>query len=313
MKWQHKALALKLCTNIPFGVHVYPFLQKRFGRLDPNPMVRLVTAKEMTSWILSSGSAVSGKCFLEVGTGHKPAVPIGLFLLGAQSVITLDLHKRLDLGLLKKMLSWMAENRGMICNMYADVAPSIVELERRLDIIDRYRLRPKDFMVAANIRYLAPADAAHTGLPDESVDYHVSVTTLEHIPQDGIRDILVEARRILKLHGKAIHYVDPSDHFQHQDPTISKINFLKFSDYEWNRIAGNALAYCNRLRLRDYVELFQSLSFEVRRLEYETDDVSLMSLADEFHVHDRFSVYAPEELCVIYFKVMLTPLVFTFR
>ena len=40
-----------------------------------------------------------------------------------------------------------------------------------------------------------------------------------------------------------MHFVDLSNHFQHQDQSITRINFLKFSDLEWNRIAGNEFAY----------------------------------------------------------------------
>jgi len=47
-----------------------------------------------------------------------------------------------------------------------------------------------------------------------------------------------------------------SIHFQHQDNSISRINFIRFSDNEWTNIAGNQFAYCNRLRVNDYLNLF---------------------------------------------------------
>jgi len=40
---------------------------------------------------------VEGKTFFEVGTGHNPIVPIGFFLCGAEKIVTVDLHRRLDL------------------------------------------------------------------------------------------------------------------------------------------------------------------------------------------------------------------------
>jgi len=37
------------------------------------------------------------------------------------------------------------------------------------------------FLPEANIQYLAPAEA-DTGLPDASIDYHISTTVFAHIP-----------------------------------------------------------------------------------------------------------------------------------
>jgi len=46
-------------------------------------------------------------------------------------------------------------------------------------------------------------NAADTGLPDHSVDCHFSMTVLEHIPPEVIRDIFTEAKRILTRGGSA--------------------------------------------------------------------------------------------------------------
>jgi len=72
-----------------------------------------------------------------------------------------------------------------------------------------------------NVQYLAPADAANTNLLDNSIDYHISTNVLEHISYEVIRNIFIEAKRILKDKGVAIHFIDLSDHFQHQDNSIS--------------------------------------------------------------------------------------------
>jgi len=60
---------------------------------------------------------------------------------------------------------------------------------------------PQDFLEAAHILYLAPADAADTKLPSGSVDYHFSYTVFEHIPIEALRSLLREATRILAYGG----------------------------------------------------------------------------------------------------------------
>ena len=60
------------------------------------------------------GGEIKEKTFFEVGPGHNPIVPIGFFLCGAEKIVTVDLHRRLDFGILKKSLVWMAANRDAL-------------------------------------------------------------------------------------------------------------------------------------------------------------------------------------------------------
>ena len=164
---------------------------------------------------------------------------------------------------------------------------------------------PEKFLSEANIQYLAPADAANTRLPDESVDYHISTTVFEHIPRQDIERILKEAKRILKKDGIAIHFIDLSDHFQHQDKSITSINFLRYSDEEWDKIAGNQFAYCNRLRASDYFSLFEEAGFDVCRKEAVADDEARESMGKSFMIDERFRGYGVDDLCVTGLRVAL--------
>jgi len=264
---------------------------------------------------------VKGKTFFEVGTGHCPIVPIGFFLCGAEKIVTIDLHRRLDFGILKKSLEWMSENREEVCGYYDGVAnpqitpqrnslrisqgkqiPQIIE---RMDLIDSLKELPEKFLSEANIQYLAPADAANTGLPDESVDYHISTTVFEHIPRQDIERILKEAKRILKKDGMAVHFIDLSDHFQHQDKSITGINFLRYSDEEWDKIAGNEFAYCNRLRVSDYFGLFREAGFDMCRKEALEDKEAKESLTDGVQIDEKFHEYSVNDFCVTELRVAL--------
>ena len=61
----------------------------------------------------------------------------------------------------------------------------------------------------------------------------------EHIPSPVLKAILNEANRVLAPNGVALHHIDPSDHFSHDDAAISPINFLRFSEAQWERLTGN--------------------------------------------------------------------------
>ena len=306
MNWKTKARIMRICATLPIGDQLYRFGQKHFGRLNADPMSRIRPQLEIARWILERGNTIEGKDFFEVGTGHKPIVPIGFFLVGAKLVTTVDLNRRIDWRLTKRALLWIAENSDKVRCLYLShkiVDPAL--LDKRLALIRRLWATPRTFLREANIHYWAPADAASTGLPAGSIDYHFSANTLEHIPYNTIKDIFIEANRILTDVGVGIHFVDLSDHFQHQDKSIRAINFLRFTEAEWERIAGNEFAYCNRLRASNYLALFKELSFDVLRLETSMDDEAKSSLRQGFPLDEGFKSYGLGDICTTGLRIML--------
>ena len=241
---------------------------------------------------------LEGRTLLEVGTGHLPRVPVAFFLLGAQRVITMDLHRRLVPNLLAECLTRIVENTEEVIRLYSDLVDPAV-LRERLQIVERLQSAPLEFLEEAGIHYMAPADAAYSQFPDKSVDCHFSLTTLEHISPEVLPAILSEAKRILIPGGLAIHLIDLSDHFQHQDSGISSVNFLRFSPPQWQRIAGNEFAYCNRLRTSEYEYLFCEAGFQLLAAEREIDSEAVELIRQGFPLHQDFADRDPDELAVV--------------
>lgn len=304
MKWQTKAKIMKACALLPEEIGIYRSIQKIFGRLNSNPMSRIINQVEMAQWILAIGRKVAGKTFLEVGTGHNLIVPIGLFLTGAKKVITVDIHRRLDFGILKKSLVWMAKNRDTLASHYAGVTEK-AHFDERFYLIDRLADKPEKFLAETNIQYLAPVDATNTELQDASLDYHISNTVFEHIPKEILEGILFEAKRVLESDGMALHFIDLSDHFQHQDKRINRINFLRYSETEWNQIGGNQFAYCNRMRASDYLALFKRCRFDIRSIETKEDEEASQNPKDGFVVDSMFRNKSIDDLCTTQLRIAL--------
>jgi len=305
MKFQNKAKIMQLCASLPKGELLYKIIQKNIGRLNHNPLSRINMQIEMTQLLHKQGMPIKGCTFFEVGTGHKPIIPIGFFLAGAERIITVDLNRRLDFDILRKSLGWMVDNREQLESIYQGFTDSN-SLNERLNLLQKLQAQPQKFMEEANIQYLAPADAAKTKLPNDSVHYHLSTTVMEHIPLAAIKNIFIEARRILRPDGAAIHFIDLSDHFQHQDNSINKINFLRYSEEQWLRIAGNQFAYCNRLRASDFLEVFSELSFKTLWSEVKVDNESVTSLKNGFIVDEKFSKQEIDDICTTALKLILT-------
>ena len=283
---------------------MYKFLQKKFGHLTSDPIPNIKKQIEIANGLYKYNNPIEGKTFFEVGTGHNAIVPVGFFLSGAKRVVTVDLYRRLDYNIMKNSLFYLVKNRNLLESLYSNITNSTM-FNERLDLLSKYWSTPRQFIKMANIQYLAPADATNTNLLNNSIDYHISTNTLDHIPYEVIRNIFIEAKRILKDNGIAIHFIDMSDHFQHQDNLISRINFLRFSENDWTNIAGNQFAYCNRLRASDYLNLFNELGFDTIHMEKIIDEDSMGKIQDGFKINKKFNSYKLEDICTTSLKLML--------
>ena len=91
--------------------------------------------------------------------------------------------------------------------------------------------------------------------------------------------------------------IDYDDHYSYFDSTISPYNYLQYSDRMWS-LFSPALHYQNRLRHRDYLELFQSAGFHV--VEDQHKDATEMDLKEleQLSIDARFQNYSLRDLAV---------------
>jgi SAM-dependent methyltransferase len=122
------------------------------------------------------------------------------------------------------------------------------------------------YLARLGIGYRAPADARATDLADGSIDVVTSTNTLEHVPPEDILSILRECRRILADDGLMTFRIGYKDHFSYFDHSISAYNFLTLDEGSWRR-RNSSLAFQNRLRHRDYVELVRAAGFDIVEVE----------------------------------------------
>jgi hypothetical protein len=305
MRWQLKAGIARTCAQLPYGDKIYKYGQKHYGQLRVDPTIRLSAQVEMSRWLAEAGMPAAGKRYLEVGTGHIPIVPIGFYLAGADQTITVDLNRRIDWTLTRETLEWMATHRSELAALYSEEIVVREIFDDRFARLVASKDNPRQFLQQARIEYLAPGDAAKTRLPARQMDCHYSMTVLEHIPEALLKDILLEAKRILRRDGFALHFIDLSDHFQHQDSSITPINFLKYSNKDWNRIAGNQFAYCNRMRASDFLNLIAESGLDVVRSETKVNEQSKNALANGFKIDEKFRRYSTDDLCTTTLNVLL--------
>jgi SAM-dependent methyltransferase len=300
MNWRWKALIQKVVATMPMSNTIYYGLQRTAGSLRPgrlNPLDSFKAAISMMDWVKRSGQDGVGKSFLEVGTGRTVNLPTALWLCGAGRIATVDLHSYLSAALVAESTEFVREHRDEVRQLFGPWAKTPQFCERFDQLID-FSGGLYQSLKAMNIEYISPGDAAQLTFPDCSFDFHISHAVFEHIPPSELSNILNEARRVLVPNGLLLHIIDPSDHFAHDDESITAINFLQFNESEWHKLAGNQFTFHNRMRAFEYLDLFAMAGVHVLWQQQSIDERAFKALTNGFQLSAQFQRVPLRDLAV---------------
>jgi SAM-dependent methyltransferase len=295
MKWQTKALIQRFLSRTPCGARVYNIAQKRVGGLRKFQIgPKTDQGRRLLDSFSEVGEAVAGYNTVEIGTGAAPVVPILFWLNGHRQCHTYDINRLLEPSLVIQVAQQFSES---------SISGSVVAGERRtfderlklLRLWVQQRASAAEILSGCNVHYRAPSDAAQTGLSPETIDCVYSNTVLEHVREDEIKSLFTEARRILRPGGFMLHLIDLSDHFSHDDPGISSIHFLRFSEARFAKYNTKFL-FQNRLRESAWRVLFTSAGFEILLWKTVIDDRAMREAAN-LDISHEFMHLPREELC----------------
>jgi hypothetical protein len=289
MHWKVKAGIQNAIAALPQPVSyaLYYQLQRRFGRLHTvDPRLHVENAIGIWDRLLAHGVDPVGKTFCEIGTGHSVTVPTLFWLMGAARTITIDLHAYLKAALVRQTTNALCQRPDLVSRIGRRLRHDRWKVICEWNDSDAPTLT--GFLDRCNITYVAPVDGAHTGLESGSVDVHTSVTVLEHIPPDTLRQVLVEAGRVLRPDGLSVHLIDYGDHFSHTSSKIPIINFLQYSAAQWAQYANNPYMYMNRLRHDDMEAIFHSAGHQILSDGPVVDSEALKLLQCGFPLSSEF-------------------------
>ena len=306
MNWRRKAQLQKFLAGLPLSDALYFAVQRTAGSLrihNVDPLEWFSAAIRITDWIEKEQGDIEDATFLEIGTGRMISLPIGLWLCGAGQTVTVDLNNYLSGALVQESCKFVRENKETVVQLFGNRADSPLFRERLSSLVAFNGTLTRLLDLIA-VDYKPFADAASLPLPNASINYHVSYAVLEHIPADVVLRILLEARRLLAPSGLLIHTIDPSDHFSHDDKSITAINFLQFSEEEWNHLTGNKFNYHNRLRYPQYLSLLDQAGVQLLKEERKVDKESLELLKQGFPIDEYFSSHSFEELAITSVNLM---------
>jgi len=109
-----------------------------------------------------------------------------------------------------------------------------------------------------NIIYLKEGLYSLENLPDKSLDFIFSHSTIEHVKLYDLPLIIEENRRLINYEGRISHNIDLMDHLNYS------LNSLRFSEKTWeSSLFANSGFYTNRLRYSQIIELFEDSGLNI--------------------------------------------------
>ena len=293
MRWLAKAALQRGLGVLPQGERLNYVFQRRVLRSLPAGDAALrrkfLRALQHLGVYREQGPAVppGQATFYEFGAGWDLAIPLAYALLGVGEQVLVDIRPSARLELVNDSLASFERLRP---ELEAEASSGLRPLGEPLASLAE--LEPR-----FGIRYLAPCDARDTGLAEGSIEFASSTDTCEHIPEVELAAIFRETRRLLRT-GRAFSCrIDLQDHYAYFDRSLSRYNFLRFSDGTW-RLVNSPLHFQNRLRSPDYLRLVREAGLElvVERPSGPSDEgrEELRSLP----LAKRFRGYSEDELGV---------------
>jgi len=242
MNWKIKAAAFRALTVLPYGADLHFFAQRRLTGTLPRSAASLALYWEQARALLALWSAHQGTprpdALLEIGAGRDLAGPLALLQMGVARVLASDVQRlaRIDL----------------VCHAAAHMA-------RRADST---KAPPTSWaeLEGLGLCYRAP-DRVRAPYP-EAFACTYSNAVLEHVPRGELPALLGGLKSATRPGGLSIHFIDYSDHYARSDRTLSRFNFLTFTDRQWAKY-NTALQHVNRLRHGDYLTLFRGAGFTI--------------------------------------------------
>lgn len=299
-RWWFKCALQLVLSHIPMGARINNRLreEKLCSRFDQRALKQAVLHVEMLN---QAGRAISNETVLEIGPGWQPISAYIYRIAGCRRVLLCDIYRHLSRELLVMTVDQLRENARMISELLK-VDKSCVD-----NILPRISGQSLETLLEeSGFEYRAPIDLTRTDLPDASVGIVTSRATLEHISPQDLREIFKEVRRIIKPSGAMVHTIDHSDHWEHFDHSISRINFLKFSDWWWNIIGKNNLAYQNRLRSHEYVDMIKEAGFRILHIRARAPEQAVTD-ASKMKIIRRYRNLSPAAIAVLTTHLIAQP------
>jgi len=227
-----------------------------------------------------------GMTILELGTGwaHWEALFTRLFYDVRGYIF--DVWDNRQFG---GFLQYAAQLRA---RLYDEVDRPRDQLDRAAALLDQILKCTgfEELYALLGFTYIVDGKGKLDAVPDQAIDLVISSDVLEHIPPEGLRQLLGDLKRVMKPGGICAAQIVEEDHLRIYDWAVHTKNYVRYSDFVWKMFFENRVQYINRLQHSDYVALFDG--------EFEIVSEGVVASARElpFAVAPRFRNYSESDL-----------------
>jgi SAM-dependent methyltransferase len=293
MRWLAKAALQKGLGAVPQGERLNYVFQRRVLRSlpagDSALRQKFSRALQHLGAYQENGPEVPAEeaTFYEFGAGWDLAIPVAYALLGVGRQVLVDIRPSARVELVNDSLASYERLRGELEGVAGrELRPLGGPISRLDELEERF-----------GIRYLAPCDARGTGLPAESIEFVSSTDTCEHIPAAELAEIFRECFRLLRPGGAFSCRIDLQDHYAYFDRSLSKYNFLRYSDRAWS-LVNSPLHHQNRLRSPEYLQLVRDAGFQLVVEKPSGPSEAGLKELESLPLAPRFRSFPPEKVGV---------------
>jgi len=209
----------------------------------------------------------NSKTILEIGAGKSLAQNIFLSYSFKQKIeqTLIDVSRMIDLDLFNKANDQISKLLGV---NKLPFAKSIDDLKKNY-----------------NLNYLAPMSLSQIIKNKLQFDACISSTTLEHLSEEDLKKTFLLLKKIIKKEGIISASIDYSDHYSHTDKNIDNLNFLRFTNDEWNK-HNTPMLFQNRLRHQDYRKFFKLNKYKIYEIKGEVGKCP-QNISKEFDISNK--------------------------
>jgi len=217
---------------------------------------------------------LKNKTIFEIGSGWFPAMPYFFkYNFNSKDVVTVDINKHFKRKTVLKINSLFSKKYNFEIKPASD----------------------NSFGLPENVRYLPNYDVTKQDFPE--TDFIFSRYVLSHMSEQDVDLMHEKMKKQLKKDSLVVHFISPSDLRQHGDNSLALQDFLQYSKQEWDKIRTK-FDYHNRLRLPQFIEIFNKYGYEILHLDYESlkQGTERYDLFKKVKIHKDFIQYSDEEL-----------------
>jgi hypothetical protein len=300
--WKHKVLFQRVLSRIPFGEQMNVAVQAvKRSPLFPDQGFEAETRDRMISvgrliQRLSSVLPLEGATVLEVGTGWAPIPTILLYLAGVRTIHTYDISRRAHWSAMRSIIRAL---RGRIDECADALGQPRNRVDQRLARIEGATSMGQ-MLDLAQIIYVAPGNVLATGFPDGSIDLLFAYSVFEHIPLQVLDAMCREASRLLRQGtGRLCVQIDCGDNFAGFDKRLHALDYLKYSDEQWNRMVNDHnLHHFNRLREQEFLDILKGHGAVIDSVK-NASRPGYVEYVKAIPLAERFRSFTPEQNAIV--------------